>query len=587
MTGLWQGGWTGRLRILSGLVLFAYALLLLVNHAAGLVSIEWMERLHVWRVALLRSLPGTAIMLAALGIHLALALVGLARRRRLRMPVSKALQVLLGLTIPLLLIPYLVETRGVAEVLGVRDGTPYLLWRASEPAGALSHLALVLLVWAHACMGLHFWLRGQSWWQGALPAATAIAALVPAFGLAGFVIAIGKLDPVLSDPNLREAMLAAIGWRADAEGWIDVTARGLTAGFLAALLLALVINVGRRLLAARRTVEVLFVDGARVTGSGGMTVLDIAQNNNVPMVALCGGAGRCTTCRVIVERGADNLAPPNRAEREMLASIGAPEAMRLACQIVPRGPVAVFRVFDIKHGRARAHASTGIERRMVILFLDMRGFTARTSGKPPYDVVYLLNRFFDAIVPSITEHGGRIDKYLGDGILAIFDHPDGSGPACRAALEAMAEIDRALMRFNAQVTADGTEPVRIGIGLHVGALVQGEIGAAGTSQITIIGDTVNTAARLEGMCKPLQAQAVISRPVLEEAGVRLPEAAWQNLNLRGVHLDVQAVPLRSCADILPWLASAEPPQRPLSREAEPARDGTDPPSAEARQPARS
>jgi len=104
------------------------------------------------------------------------------------------------------------------------------------------------------------------------------------------------------------------------------------------------------------------------------------------------------------------------------------------------------------------------------------------------------------------------------------------------------------------------------MGLHVGELVQGEIGAAGTAQVTIIGDAVNTAARLEGMTKLLSAQAVVSRPVLEEACVRMPEAAFQNLNLRGVHPGVQAVPLRTGSDILPWLASAGPAPRPQPAE---------------------
>ncbi|MEM9049036.1 MAG: adenylate/guanylate cyclase domain-containing protein [Pseudomonadota bacterium] len=562
MTGLWRGGWTGRARILSGLVLFVFALAHLLNLAAGIVSIELMETVRAVRIYLDRSLPGTALVLTALSVHTALALAGLVRRRSFRMPLAKAGQGLLGLAVPVLLIPYLVDTRGVAEVLGVRDGYPYQLWQFWSASDALSLTLLVLAVWTHACLGLHFWLRGQAWWAALLPAATALAALVPTFALAGFAIAAERLDQLLAQPGMRDAMLASINWRSDAAAWSHETARGLLAGFLALLLLALLLNLARRLLAARRRVEVLFVDGARAVGYRGMTVLEIAQTNRVPIVALCGGHGRCTTCRVILERGRDNVAPPEGAEREMLGAIGAREPTRLACQMRPQGPVTVFRVYDVKRGRARAHASTGIERRMVILFLDMRGFTARTSGKLPYDVVYLLNRFFDAIVPSIVEHGGRIDKYLGDGILAIFDDPDGPGPACRAALEAIAEIDQALIRFNAQLAADGTQPVTIGMGLHVGELVQGEIGAAGTAQITIIGDAVNMAARLEGMCKPLQAQAVISRPVLEEAGVYLPDAAWQNLNLRGVHLDVQAIPLRSAADILPWLASAGRPPRP-------------------------
>lgn len=556
MNPLWRGGWAGRIRILSGLVLLAFAATHLANHALGLVSLEAMEAARAWRVAVTRSPAGTALLAAALAAHAGLALIALARMRSFRLPRLQAVQIVLGLSIPLVLLAHVVETRGAAEILGIRDGYPYVLWRLWRLPEAGLQILLMALVWLHGMIGLHLWLRGLAWWPRLIPAATALAVLVPALAVAGFLRAGADLAAATAKPGGEAALIAAVGWRTEAEAWIGQARRGAVAGYLGLVLAALIANTGWRIATLGRRIEVAFLDGPRVAGRRGMTVLEIAQANRVRIEAQCGGNGRCTTCRVIVLRGAEALPPPEATERETLRAIGAGEDTRLACQLRPQGNVTLARVHDGGRGAIRDRAGAGVERRMVILFLDMRGFTARTSGMLPHDVVHLLNRFFAAVVPAITAHSGRIDKYLGDGLLAVFDQPHDPPRAARAALEAVVDVDRALTRFNARLRGEGVEPVRIGIGLHMGDLVQGEIGAAGARQVTIIGDAVNTAARLEGVTKPLNAQVVVSRPVLDAAGVRLPDAAWQHLKLRGVHLEVEAVALRAASEILPWLASA-------------------------------
>jgi adenylate cyclase len=491
-----------------------------------------------------RSLPGTALLGAALLLHAGLALAGLAGRGTFRMPAGQVLLLVTGFLTPLLLLPHVLDTRGLLEGFGIGDGYGGVLPRLwSVPEGWLQAL-LLLVVWVHGCAGLRGRLAGLQSWPLLAPWAAGAATLVPALALAGFAAA------GIRAPETAPLPAAAAAWEAGAT-------RLALAGFLGLVLLALLVNAVRRLVAAGRRIEVSYVDGPRVTGYRGMTLLEIAFANGVPHVALCGGHARCTTCRVVVERGAQNLSAPESAELAMLAEVESPPGTRLACQAVARGPVTLFRVYDVKRGRARAHASTGVERQMTVLFLDMRGFTQRVSGQLPYDVVYLLNRFFDAVIPAVTERGGRIDKYLGDGFLAIFDLPGGPGPSCRAALEAVAAIDAALTRFNAQMAQEGQPPLRIGMGLHTGNLVQGEIGAAGHAPVTIIGDAVNAAARLENMTKLLSAQVLVSRPVLEAAGVSVPAVGWQQLDLRGVQGGLQALPLRSGAELLPFLASAK------------------------------
>ena len=311
---------------------------------------------------------------------------------------------------------------------------------------------------------------------------------------------------------------------------------------VASLALAALGYATRKLFSGRKLVRISYVDGPEILSPRGPTLLEMSRAAGVPHTSLCGGRGRCTTCRVIVEAGVDQLHPPSAAELRSLQSVNAPPNARLACQIRPVSPATVFRVFQADGRRGRAHSSLGLEQRLAILFLDMRGFTARTTGQLPYDVVFLLNRFFDAIVPAITSSGGTVDKYLGDGLLAVFEAPDAISSA-QAALQAAQGIGGALDRFNERLIEEGAAPVRIGIGLHLGDVVIGEIGALGNAPRTLIGDTVNTASRLEGQTKELGVQILASEALLEAAGYNCDDLELVSLDLRGLTRPLRALAL--------------------------------------------
>ncbi len=545
MSVLWRGSWVTRLRIASGLVLFVYVFFHLINVGLGLISPVWMDVMEHGRVAVSRSLPGTILLYGALLTHAGLALATLATRRTLKMPPAVAAQSLLGLIIPLILITHIVYTRYSHEIYGTNDEMGYiaaLIW--GTPSGWKQAL-LVLVVWVHGCIGLHFWLRLTSWWRRAQPVLIAVAVLIPAFALAGFMTEGRLMHAAFADPATRASLMADFNWPSD-KTFAELletagSAIGVFWGLLALMAMAYAL---RKLRPGPNTVRIQYVDGPEVTSPKGPTLLEISEANGVAHTALCGGRGRCTTCRVIVQDGADLLHPPNEAEARSLRAVNAPPGARLACQIRPTDPLTVFRVFRPDGRRGRAHASQGQERRLAVLFLDMRGFTARTTGQLPYDVVFLLNRFFDVIVPSITGAGGTVDKYLGDGLLALFETPDARSSA-RAALRAAAGIGSALATFNRTLAAEGGKPVAIGIGLHLGDVVLGEIGAAGNAPRTLIGDTVNTASRMEGKTKELGVQVLVSAELLEAAGVDTAPLELTRLELRGVAGPVEALALKN------------------------------------------
>jgi adenylate cyclase len=538
-----------RLRIFTGLVLFIYALLHFLNIGLGLVSPGAMDGMQEARQWISRSWAGTILLYAALLTHAALALVRVASRGTLRMPLREAVQTGLGLSIPLLLITHITFTRLAHEYFGVTDSYRYLIGLIWGSNSGWTQAALLLIVWTHGCIGLHVWLRSLPLWRRMQPVLIALAVLVPGFALAGFIAEGRRLALVLADPVAGPALRAADAWPAGPafDALFALKQNGLTV-FWALLALACAAWLARRLLARRKSVRIRYVDGPEITAPRGLTLLEMSRVAGVPHTSLCGGKGRCTTCRVLVEAGADLLHPPSPTEEASLRAVAAPPGSRLACQIRPADPATVFRVFRPDGRMRRAHASQGQERRLAILFLDMRGFTARTAGQLPYDVVFLLNRFFDAIVPAITGAGGTVDKYLGDGLLAVFDAAD-EGRSARAALRATREIGAALDRFNAALAAEGAPPVRIGVGVHLGTVVLGEIGASGHAPRTIIGDTVNAASRLEAETKALGVEGLVSLPVLRAAGLREGGVDLRTLTLRGVADPLPALALARLSDL--------------------------------------
>jgi adenylate cyclase len=270
-------------------------------------------------------------------------------------------------------------------------------------------------------------------------------------------------------------------------------------------------------------VAVQYAGGPLVYGPIGATLLEISRRRRVPHASVCGGRARCSTCRVRVDQGLDQLPLPRFAEAVTLGSIGAPPDVRLACQMRPETALTVTRLVApaaaaTRRARAGHDEAAGAERRLAIMFLDVRGFTRISESRLPYDIVFLLNQFFGVIGAAIEAEDGWIDKYLGDGLLAVFGRDCDVRTACRQALGAARRIDMALDDLNARLMAEFGDRLDVGIGIHAGSLVLGRVGHAGSAALTVIGRTVNTAARLEALTKDKTCQLIVSRDAARAAG---------------------------------------------------------------------
>ena len=239
-----------------------------------------------------------------------------------------------------------------------------------------------------------------------------------------------------------------------------------------------------------------------------------------------------------VDLGGETLPTPRFAEAVTLGSVGAPEGVRLACQIRPEAALTVTRLVqpqgaEIRRIVAGTGDEQGVERKLAVMFLDVRGFTQLSEKRLPYDVVFLLNRFFGAIGDAIESEGGWIDKYMGDGLLAVFGRETGARAGCRAALAAACKIDLALDKLNGELASELGRRLEIGIGLHAGPLVVGRIGHPATAAITVIGGTVNTAARLEALTKEKGCQLIVSRDLARLAEWSAAEIPALTVTVRG------------------------------------------------------
>jgi adenylate cyclase len=266
-------------------------------------------------------------------------------------------------------------------------------------------------------------------------------------------------------------------------------------------------------------------------------VLEASGLAGIPHASVCGGRGRCSTCRIRVRGEIHSIDPPAEDEMRVLHRIGATPNVRLACQLRPRGAVEVTPLLPpfarAADGRHRVDLAQGRELEIAILFVDIRGFTALSEGRLPYDVVFVLNRYFAAIGLAVESAGGRVDKFIGDGVMALFGIERGAHTGCREALAAARLISARLDELNASLGGELDRPLRIGIGIHCGPAIVGEMGYGNAASITAIGDAVNTASRLESLTKNFACELVVSDETVSKAGLDLSGSPLHEIEIRG------------------------------------------------------
>lgn len=269
-----------------------------------------------------------------------------------------------------------------------------------------------------------------------------------------------------------------------------------------------------------------------------LSLLQISLKHKIPHVHACGGNAKCSTCRVIILEYLGNVLPRNENEKKLAARKGLEENIRLACQTHIDGPVKLRRLViddeDSIEASAYEGKSTGREQKLAILFCDIRDFSSFSERNLPYDVVHTLNRYFHKMGDSIKRHHGFIDKYIGDGIMAIFGM-DTEDPqeACMRAVTAALSMQDNLREINGYLKKHLGGEFRIGIGIHYGEVIAGELGHPVNRQFTAIGQNVNLAARIEAATKKTGAGLLVSNDFYQAVADQVQAGRSFRVKVRG------------------------------------------------------
>jgi adenylate cyclase len=396
-----EGGIARPLRLVTGLVLFAYATSHLVNHAFGIHSIETFQAAALFLLKPWQTAPGRLVLYSAFFVHCALGLYAFYRRRHLRIPAAELWQLALGLAIPLLLIPHAAAIALGHLVFGLEFGYPrvlYEFWVVSPDVALPRQYLLPLVVWIHGCIGIRSWLRWKAWYPRAASVLASLATLVPVLALVGFTNAgLNLREAAQRDPAAAARYVVARPGTAAMQNYASLM-RIIDAMSLAYLGL-LGGTFGFRVLRdwhARRfaSIRITYPGGRVVTVPSGFSVLEASRWAGIPHASVCGGRGRCSTCRVRVASGGEGPGVPAPMERQTLVRINAPPDVRLACLFRPTVDLSVDLLV---HPVPQPHAGAdrfgaaiegGQELEIAALFVDLRESTRLATDRLPYDACF-------------------------------------------------------------------------------------------------------------------------------------------------------------------------------------------------------
>jgi len=554
-----------QIRLATGLVLYVYVTLHFVNHALGNISVDAMESGLAIQKLIWQSLAGATILYVSLLTHMSLGFWALYERRRFRWTRLEATQLVLGLSIPFLLANHVIGTRVALSEFGLEKGYAQELanlWAGNPLLGALQAI-LLLIVWIHGCLGIHFWLRLKSFYPRVKELLLSIAVLLPTLALLGYYQGGERTLLSVQDSAWRARNMSPEHVGTPTQNAVLLEERTRTLAFLTATLAVTLSARAFRQWRERRVGSIrLTYPDRTIRVARGFSVLEASLVNNIPHAHVCGGRGRCSTCRIRILGDLAGLPAPSAAEQAVLERVHAAPGVRLACQLRPTRDIAFVPMLSPYATTVDAYrtgaAYSGVERYVVIMFVDMRGSSRLAEGRLPFDTVFVINQFLNAVSSAVLSAGGEPNQVLGDGLLALFGMGARPDLACRQAIAASAEIAARVESLNSALGHALVEPIRFGIGIHAGVTIAGAIGYERHAQFTVIGDPVNVAARLEALTKTLGCEVLMSEEVYERAGFGPDDLPAHEVDARGRDAMVKARSVKRAAD-LARLSAAQAP----------------------------
>ena len=521
------------LRLASGLVLFIYIALHLLNHALGLISLDAAEKGLELAVELWSSSLGTLLLYGAFVVHFLLALWAVYERRTFRLPPAELLRIALGFALPILLIGHAANTRLAYDLFGLPSDYARVisnLWAAGAQG---QQLGLLAPGWLHGCLGLHFAFNRRPRYRQLRYVLFGAALLLPTLSALGF-IAMGR--ELAGNPAAIAAALEYLSPANDAQRiaiaqWQD----RLLAGYFAIIGATFGARAIRNLLErSRRRLVTISYPGRTVRVPRGWSVLEASRGFHLAHASMCGGRARCSTCRVRVTAG-DDVCPGAQAdERATLARIGAPAGVRLACQLRPHGDISVIPLVRTERPIYRPAASRRSgEHEIVVLFCDFRNRAELAGDSIPQDLLYVLTLYVEALSNAIRAAGGTLSYVEPDSICALFGLECATAQAARQALQAGGAIEAVIAELNERLGRQWHCKVKVSVSIHAGRAAIGEIGSSEPLTVLAVGEAADGANALRQAARLHGKAFAISQPVYTAAGLDPPDPDPTLPRLRG------------------------------------------------------
>ena len=552
-----------QLRIYTGIILFFYALTHLLNHSVNVISINAADFVRenyfhlIWK-----NTVAYILLYGSLIIHIILGFYSILTRKSYKITGREWIQIIF----PVLALLVLLQHVGGGFILTRFDvDIKYSLLYAllsSDPnelvAGAVLFSLMVLFIWAHGVIGIHGLLKFNfKSYQKYIFGFKFIYWFVPIGAILGFISGLRETSILATIENLKgnENFIMSFFGAIPQEAFaylmpVEPLVMNNYPIFVLAVLLIAALNVLRARYFGR--IKISYPGGKEFSVPKGTTVLEASRLAGIPHVSVCGGKGRCTTCRVKVVSGLEGIIEPNFHESRVIEKLGFDNDVRLACQLKPSKNLSVLPLINPETKEVKARTPVGLsgrEKESVVVFIDLRDFTKLSESKLPYDVVYILNKYYSVCGEIIERNKGRLDKFIGDGIMAIFDGSDQLNENCKNSIKAATEISKGIKELNNQMKLDFSEELRFGIGIHVGNTIVGMMGYGETVTETVVGDNVNIASRLEELNKKFKTELVVSKDVLDSANINPKQFTSEKIKIRGRTGELEIYSLENAYDL--------------------------------------
>jgi adenylate cyclase len=413
------------LRLGSGLVLFAYVAGHLLNHALGLVSLSAAERGLALAVWFWHSRAATFLLYGSAAIHVALAFYALYERRSLRLPAIEWLRIVLGFGMPILLIGHVVATRAAFEVYAMAPEYGRVIHGLWSSGNEWLQLGLLAPGWIHGCLGLHIALGHRRFYRRTFLVWFSFALILPILSGLGFLM---MSKEVIAAPAVQKQAQAGVN---PGEGIGSLRQSALSIYLLLFALLLAARTVRGLMEKRQRSLVRIKLAHRSFSMPKGWTVLEGLRSNGIAHVSVCGGRGRCSTCRIRVDAGLSDCPSPVGVERELLGRTGDPAEVRLACQLRPFGDLAIVPMFpagrrqstvELAAQRRSAASLTPPEQESLLLLISLQSQAGLSAGALlPDDAWYVLQQLLASVQAQLPPARASIAECAADYLIVRFE----------------------------------------------------------------------------------------------------------------------------------------------------------------------